>query len=96
MPELDRDEASASKSFGGSTAVSVEGMTIGDYLIRRLLDYGIRDIFGIPGDYVLTFYADLEESPINTTGLNLIHVHLRQDDFSQPLTRLGQRLRKRV
>ncbi len=30
--------------------------TISSYLIRRLQDYGIRDVFGIPGDYVLGFY----------------------------------------
>ena len=34
---------------------------IGDYLIRRLQDYGIRDVFGIPGDFVLQFYEMLEE-----------------------------------
>jgi indolepyruvate decarboxylase len=44
------------------------GMTIGDYLIRRLQDYGIADVFGIPGDYVLSFYGDLEKSPINVVG----------------------------
>jgi len=42
--------------------------SIGEYLIRRLQDYGIADVFGIPGDYVLSFYAMLEESPINTVG----------------------------
>ena len=33
--------------------VPVSGLSVGDYLIRRLSDYGVRDIFGIPGDYVL-------------------------------------------
>ncbi len=42
--------------------------SIGQYLIQRLQDYGIADVFGIPGDYVLSFYAMLEESPINTIG----------------------------
>ena len=42
--------------------------SIGQYLIQRLQDYGIGDIFGIPGDYVLSFYTMLEESPINTVG----------------------------
>ncbi len=50
-----------------STA-SVAGLSIGSYLIRRLQDYGIRDLFGIPGDYVLAFYNLLEESPINVVG----------------------------
>jgi len=42
--------------------------SIGDYLIRRLQDYGVRDVFGIPGDYVLAFYAQLEKSPIRVVG----------------------------
>ena len=45
-----------------------EGLSIGQYLIQRLQDYGIGDLFGIPGDYVLSFYTMLEESPINTVG----------------------------
>ncbi|MCR9291844.1 MAG: thiamine pyrophosphate-binding protein [bacterium] len=43
-------------------------LSIGQYLINRLQDYGIQDIFGIPGDYVLSFYSMLEESPINVVG----------------------------
>ncbi len=42
--------------------------SIGEYLIRRLQDYGIRDVFGIPGDYVLSFYTMLEQSPLNIVG----------------------------
>ena len=44
------------------------GLSIGQCLIRRLQDYGIGDVFGIPGDYVLAFYADLEKSPLNVVG----------------------------
>ncbi len=43
-------------------------VSIGQYLIRRLQDYGVGDIFGIPGDYVLTFYGMLEKSPIRVFG----------------------------
>jgi len=42
--------------------------TIGGYLIRRLQDYGVRDVFGIPGDFVLQFYGMLQESPIRVIG----------------------------
>ena len=42
--------------------------TIGSYLIQRLQDYGLSDIFGIPGDFVLQFYGLLEESQINVIG----------------------------
>lgn len=49
-------------------AAPAAGLSIGQYLIRRLQDYGIRDIFGIPGDYVLQFYGMLEKSPINVVG----------------------------
>lgn len=44
------------------------GLSIGQYLIRRLRDYGLKDIFGIPGDYILTFYGQLEKSSINVVG----------------------------
>ena len=43
-------------------------LSIGEYLIRRLQDYGIRDVFGIPGDYVLSFYTMLEQSPLRAIG----------------------------
>jgi len=42
--------------------------TIGGYLIQRLQDYGVDDVFGIPGDFVLQFYGMLEESPIRVVG----------------------------
>ena len=41
---------------------------IGAYLIQRLQDYGLKDIFGIPGDFVLQFYGMLEDSPIRVIG----------------------------
>lgn len=41
---------------------------IGRYLIQRLQDYGLRDVFGIPGDFVLQFYGMLQESPIRVIG----------------------------
>lgn len=44
------------------------GISIGQYLIQRLRDYGLRDLFGIPGDYVLSFYGMLEKSPIRVIG----------------------------
>lgn len=46
----------------------VEDMSVGQYLIRRLQDYGINDVFGIPGDYILSLYHMLCESPINVVG----------------------------
>jgi indolepyruvate decarboxylase len=44
---------------------SVTSLSIGQYLIRRLGDYGIRHVFGLPGDYVLSFYSMLEKSPLD-------------------------------
>ncbi len=41
-----------------------KGISIGQYLIQRLHDCGLRHIFGIPGDYVLGFYDQLSRSPI--------------------------------
>src|SRR5208282_556345 len=42
--------------------------TIASYLIRRLQDYGVRHVFGIPGDYVLGFYDQLQNSPLHVVG----------------------------
>jgi TPP-dependent 2-oxoacid decarboxylase len=41
-----------------------DGVTIGQYLIERLSHYGVRHVFGIPGDYVLGFYDLLQKSPL--------------------------------
>jgi indolepyruvate decarboxylase len=42
--------------------------SIGDYLIERLRRLGLKDVFGIPGDFVLGFYDMLERSPIRVIG----------------------------
>ena len=39
-------------------------LSIGEYLIQRLYDLGVRHVFGIPGDYVLGFYDQLLKSKI--------------------------------
>ena len=46
----------------------METQTIGQYLIRRLHELGARHVFGIPGDYVLSFFKLLEESPLQLVG----------------------------
>jgi len=51
-----------------SPPAAVSGISIGQYLIKRLQDYGVRDVFGVPGDYVLGFYSQLDDSPINVVG----------------------------
>ncbi len=51
-----------------ATAAQPKRHSIGSYLIQRLQDYGVRDVFGIPGDFVLQFYGMLEESPIRVIG----------------------------
>src|SRR2546428_3392456 len=38
--------------------------SIGEYLIRQLYAYGVRHVFGIPGDYVLGFYDQLAKSKL--------------------------------
>src|SRR5436190_1660197 len=42
--------------------------SIGEYLIRRLQDYGLEHVFGIPGDFVIQFYSMLSESPLQVVG----------------------------
>src|SRR5438093_11836453 len=39
-------------------------LSIGEYLIQRLHDYGVRHVFGIPGDYVLGFFDQLQKSKL--------------------------------
>ena len=36
--------------------------TIGTYLIQRIYDHGVRYVFGVPGDFVLGFYQQLNDS----------------------------------
>ena len=61
----------AKPSTNGRTAkgtAPATGHTIGSYLIQRLQDHGVRDVFGIPGDFVLTFYDQLQKSPLRVIG----------------------------
>ena len=46
----------------------ITGISIGDYLIARLQECGVRHVFGIPGDYVLAFYTQMEQSPLELIG----------------------------
>jgi len=39
-------------------------VSIGNYLIERLYNYGVRHIFGVPGDFILGFFNQLMESKI--------------------------------
>jgi indolepyruvate decarboxylase len=50
----------------GSTKTTRAGgaCTIGGYLIERLREHGVGHVFGVPGDFVLTFMHELERSPI--------------------------------
>jgi indolepyruvate decarboxylase len=54
--------------MNGNGNANGRGLSIGQYLIRRLQDYGIRNLFGIPGDYVLAFYTQLALSDIGVVG----------------------------
>ncbi len=46
----------------------VEVKVIAAQPLQRLLQRGVRDIFGVPGDYVLGFYAKLDQSPLRVIG----------------------------
>ncbi len=45
-----------------------KGHTIGSYLIHKLQEHGVRHVFGVPGDYVLGFFKQLEESPLEVVN----------------------------
>jgi TPP-dependent 2-oxoacid decarboxylase len=42
--------------------------SIGDFLIRSLYGLGVKHVFGIPGDYVLSFYDTLTKSKISVVN----------------------------
>ena len=66
---LRRGESSGGKPVARVKPVAGKGkQTIGGYLIQRLQDYGVSDVFGIPGDFVLQFYGMLTDSPIRVVG----------------------------
>jgi indolepyruvate decarboxylase len=44
-------------------------LTIGQYLIERLQAHGVGHVFGIPGDYILSLYKMINESPIKVVGM---------------------------
>lgn len=37
-------------------------MSVGDFLLRRLAELGVRHLFGVPGDYNLWFLEQVERS----------------------------------
>jgi len=42
--------------------------SIGDYLIRRLGEEGVGHVFGVPGDYILTFFSQMEKSALKVVN----------------------------
>jgi TPP-dependent 2-oxoacid decarboxylase len=38
--------------------------TISDYLIQQLSSHGVRHVFGVPGDFALKFYNELDQSEL--------------------------------
>lgn len=49
--------------------LTMTGSTIGRYLVDRLHALGVGHVFGIPGDYVLSLYKLIDESPIELVGV---------------------------
>jgi TPP-dependent 2-oxoacid decarboxylase len=38
--------------------------TVGEYLIGRLFSHGVHHVFGLPGDFILGFFKQMEESKL--------------------------------
>ncbi len=53
---------------------------LGDCLIRRLGEEGVRHVFVVPGDYALTFFHQLECSPLKV--INTCDEQARPTDMS--------------
>jgi len=108
------DEPSTQRSWrSGKTDASDDCQcSIADDLIQRLRDYGVHDRFGIPGNYVLSFSSELENSPINVIGCTredcagvigdakvtelTIHAVLEENDASDTLKKLAERMKEKV
>jgi indolepyruvate decarboxylase len=43
-------------------------LTVGAYLVARLQEVGVREVFGVPGDYVLGLMDEIEASPLDLVG----------------------------
>ncbi|MFA6243257.1 MAG: thiamine pyrophosphate-binding protein [Candidatus Hydrogenedentales bacterium] len=43
-------------------------MTVGQYLVRSLSEAGLKHVFGVPGDYILSFYDLLSRGPLKVVG----------------------------
>ena len=48
----DPQPTSANSATMSDTLNTVSGVTVGDYLIKRLMDYGVRDLFAAGGEIV--------------------------------------------
>jgi len=44
--------------------VTNQPLSIGDYLIAKIAHCGVSHVFGIPGDYILSFYSKLDASSL--------------------------------
>ena len=60
---------SPSPATAAPQALAPGESTIGQYLVDRLVDLGLGHVFGIPGDYILSLYKLLEDSPITVVGM---------------------------
>lgn len=60
--------AANGKSHPPAAPAVATSTNISKYLIDRLYGLGLRKMFGVPGDYVLNFYEELCNSPIEVIG----------------------------
>ncbi len=67
-PEVHQNQERSMSTARKSTE-EPSGLTIGDYLIEQLRRRGVDHVFGIPGDYVLSLYKMIEDSPITVVGM---------------------------
>ncbi len=65
-PKKSKRSGSSKPSGNGAAR---RGATIGEYVIERLSALGVKHVFGIPGDYILTLYKLIEESPIKLVNM---------------------------
>lgn len=49
--------------------MSNKSLSVGEYLIEKLYDLGIKHVFGVPGDFIIGFYSQLARSKIKIINM---------------------------
>jgi len=68
----------------GLTGPGTRTLNISEYLLARLHAHGVEHVFGIPGDYVLSFFDALSTSPVeHVSACNELNAGYAADGYAR-------------